>query len=576
MISFKLVIGLLFGLLVTTVSILGVVSFNNGREYRESSKRVMKTVVLIDEVEKLYSLSKDLQLESNAVFYIKDSSVVKFYNDAKIALSDISVVHALVHEIPEQHARMDSLEGLFKQLISFSDSFLLALKQRPTLDRQKSFEAKLKGSKIYREKIRILVDQIIGEEEQMLLKDQQDNENNIVDFERTFIQLLVAIGVLLLTTFFSIRYNFNKRIRVQQELKSAKDLFGKLFYESPIGLVITRQQDGMILDCNQAYADLVQYDREELKGKSAVQLNILNNDEQNSDLTMQSILPGKVRDIEAWLRPRYSDPIWASISIQSIQVQQQPCLLNAISDLTAHKRAEDEIRKALDAQTELNKMKSDFVTLASHEFRTPLTTIQSSSFILARYASEEFKEKVGRQLTRIKSAINSMTLMLDEFLSLSRIEEGDIEIQPKLLNVKEYLNNACDHLRNFAKPGQNIIYNHEGDESYHIDKSLLGNIMDNLVSNAIKYSPENSNIYVKAHVNNCIHLTVKDDGIGIPLQDQKHLFERFFRASNAGNVQGTGLGLHILKRYVELAHGSVEVQSEEGKGTEIKVTLENH
>ncbi len=576
MISFKLVIGFLFGLLVTTVSILGVVSFNNGREYRASSQRVIKTFVLIDEIEKLYSLSKDLQLESNAVFYIKDSSVVKFYNDAKIALSDISVVHALIHDNPEQHVRMDSLEVLFKQLISFSDSFLLALKQQPTLDRQKSFEAKLQGSKIYREKIRSLVDQIIGEEEQMLLKDQQDNENNIADFERTFIQLLVTIGILLLTTFFSIRYNFNKRIRVQHELRNAKDLFGKLFYESPIGLVITRQRDGIIIDCNQAYAKLVQYTREELKGQSAVQLNILINDEQRNDLARQSILPGKVKDVEGWLKPKHSDPIWASVSVQAIQIQEQPCLLNAISDLTAHKRAEDEIRKAFDAQTELNKMKSDFVTLASHEFRTPLTTIQSSSFILARYASEEFKEKVERQLTRIKSAINSMTLMLDEFLSLSRIEEGEIEIQPKLLNVKEYLNNACNHLKNFTKPGQNIVYNHEGEESYNIDKSLLGNIMDNLVSNAIKYSPENSNIYVTAHVNNRIHLTVKDSGIGIPAEDQKHLFERFFRASNAGNVQGTGLGLHILKRYVELANGSVEVQSEMGKGTEIKVTLNDH
>ncbi|WP_276370764.1 PAS domain-containing sensor histidine kinase [Chryseolinea sp. H1M3-3] len=526
-------------------------------------------------MQKLYSLSKDLQLESNAFFFMKDTSAAEFYNGAKKGLSDITSIRLMLHDSDPQRARMDSLEMVLGQLISFSDSFLL-ISQKRNLDIQRSIESKLRGNKFYREKIRGLVTHVIGEEERQLFKEQQENEQNVAAFERTFMQLLATIGVLLATTFFSIRYNFNKRIRVQHELRNAKDLFGKLFYESPIGLVITRQHDGIIVDCNQAYADLVQYTREELKGKSAIQLKILNYDDPKNDLALHSILPGKVKDVEVWLKPKHSDPIWASISVQAIQVQEQPCLLNAISDLTAHKRAEDEIRKALDAQTELNKMKSDFVTLASHEFRTPLTTIQSSSFILGKYASDEFKEKVGRQLSRIKSAINSMTLMLDEFLSLSKIEEGEIELQPNLLNVREYISNACDHLKNFTKPGQNIIFDHEGEDNYHIDKSLLGNIMDNLVSNAIKYSPENSNIYVKAHVNNSIHLTVKDDGIGIPLQDQKHLFERFFRASNAGNVQGTGLGLHILKRYVELANGSVEVQSEVGKGTEIKVTLENH
>lgn len=570
MISFKLIIGALFGLLVAGVSVLGVVSYKNSQLLQMTSIRVQNTGKAIHGVEKIYSLSKDLQLESNAVFIISDTSVLKYYQDAKDAMaSNLNTVRSLVHENQRQQERMDTLELYLQQLIAFSDSFLT----REDLARERSerkLQAKLEGNKYFRQKIRFIVNGIKSEEERLLLKDQRENYQSTAAFERTFILLLVAIAVLLATTFFFIRYNFNKRIRVQQKLKTANELFEKLFYESPIGLVMTRQSDGVVIDCNEAYSKLVEYSKEELVGASAVGLNILNGESHRlKDMPAN----GTVKDAETWLKPKHSEPIWASVSVQVIEVENQPCLLNAISDLTAHKHAEDEIRKALEAQTELNKMKADFVTMASHEFRTPLTTIQSSSFILAKYASDEFKDKVGRQLTRIKTAIHSMTSMLDEFLSLSKIEEGEIELQPNVLNVKEYLSDACMNLKTFAKPGQEIIYHHDGKDFVYIDKSVLGNIVENLITNAIKYSPENSAIHVSCHVNKRIHLSVKDNGIGIPVDDQKHLFERFYRASNAGNVQGTGLGLHILKRYVELAKGAIEVTSEVGKGTEFKITL---
>jgi PAS domain S-box-containing protein len=570
MISFKLIIGALFGLLVAGVSVLGVISYKNSQLLQMTSIRVQNTGEAIHGVEKIYSLSKDLQLESNAVFIISDTSVLKYYQDAKDAMaSKLNTVRSLVHENQRQQERMDTLELYLQQLIAFSDSFLT----REDLARERSerkLQAKLEGNKYFRQKIRFIVNGIKSEEERLLLKDQRENYQSTAAFERTFILLLVAIAVLLATTFFFIRYNFNKRIRVQQKLKTANELFEKLFYESPIGLVMTRQSDGVVIDCNEAYSKLVEYSKEELVGASAVGLNILNGESHRlKDMPAN----GTVKDAETWLKPKHSEPIWASVSVQVIEVENQPCLLNAISDLTAHKHAEDEIRKALEAQTELNKMKADFVTMASHEFRTPLTTIQSSSFILAKYASDEFKDKVGRQLTRIKTAIHSMTSMLDEFLSLSKIEEGEIELQPNVLNVKEYLSDACMNLKTFAKPGQEIIYHHDGKDFVYIDKSVLGNIVENLITNAIKYSPENSAIHVSCHVNKRIHLSVKDNGIGIPVDDQKHLFERFYRASNAGNVQGTGLGLHILKRYVELAKGAIEVTSEVGKGTEFKITL---
>jgi signal transduction histidine kinase len=129
-------------------------------------------------------------------------------------------------------------------------------------------------------------------------------------------------------------------------------------------------------------------------------------------------------------------------------------------------------------------------------------------------------------------------------------------------------------MRTFAKPGQVIEYHHQGNKEVNTDPVLLTNIVSNLVSNSIKYSPEHTVIRVSSMANRKFHITVSDNGIGIPKEDQKHLFERFYRASNAGTVQGTGLGLHIMKQYVEMLDGNVALQSEVGKGTEVKVTLQ--
>jgi signal transduction histidine kinase len=254
---------------------------------------------------------------------------------------------------------------------------------------------------------------------------------------------------------------------------------------------------------------------------------------------------------------------------------EKDCILSALQDITAHKEAERKIQEALMAQVELNKLKSNFVTLASHEFRTPLTTILSSAFLIENYSKGENKEKIDKHLSRIKGAITSLTSILDDFLSLTKIEEGKIEAKPERINLKELMEGLCQMFKPMTKPGQTIVYQHKGETTACSDPVLLTNIVNNLVSNAIKYSRESTSIHITSHVNNSIHLSVKDHGIGISKEDQGHLFERFYRASNSGNIQGTGLGLHIMKHYVDMLHGDVKVNSTPGEGTEVTVTLEN-
>jgi signal transduction histidine kinase len=239
------------------------------------------------------------------------------------------------------------------------------------------------------------------------------------------------------------------------------------------------------------------------------------------------------------------------------------------------KAAEDQIKDALQAEVELNRMKSSFVTLASHEFRTPLTTILSSAFLLEKYSFGVNQDKAVKHLARIKSSVSNLTSILDEFLSVTKIEDGQVQPNIETVDLQDFLGTVCNDLQRFAKPGQTIHYSHTGAQEVKTDPVLLGNIIRNIVTNSIKYSPESSAIYVSSTVNSKVHVSVQDNGIGIPSTDQKSLFERFYRASNAGAVQGTGLGLHIMKHYVQMLKGSVKLQSEVGKGTRVEVTFDH-
>jgi len=227
-----------------------------------------------------------------------------------------------------------------------------------------------------------------------------------------------------------------------------------------------------------------------------------------------------------------------------------------------------ELEAALSKEKELSDLKSRFVSMASHEFRTPLSTILSSASLVAKYKQAEEQDKRDKHIQRIRSAVSNLTDILNEFLSIGRIEEGRVQASFSSFNIKEQIRLTCSEMNTILKPGQKFSYSHKGPTQVYLDLSLLRNVLINLMSNAIKFSSEQSLIQLHSEVDeNSILISVKDDGIGIPEDDKKHLFERFFRANNVTNIQGTGLGLHIVAKYVELMNGRIEVDSELEKGT---------
>jgi PAS domain S-box-containing protein len=248
-------------------------------------------------------------------------------------------------------------------------------------------------------------------------------------------------------------------------------------------------------------------------------------------------------------------------------------LQEAIREL---ERSRNELKKALEKEKDLNDLKSRFISMASHEFRTPLTTILSSASLIAEYNNPGMEDKKLKHVARIKSAVNNLNDILSDFLSISKMEEGKVNSELLNFDLKSLADEVVNDLRDMAKPGQKITYLHEGKEMVFLDPKLLRNILINLCSNAIKFTPENKSIAIRTWSGtDGVGLEVNDTGIGISEDDQKHLFERFYRGKNVTNIQGTGLGLHIVGNYVDLLKGHITLSSVLNQGTTIKIIFPN-
>lgn len=249
-------------------------------------------------------------------------------------------------------------------------------------------------------------------------------------------------------------------------------------------------------------------------------------------------------------------------------------LLLVEQNITAQKKAQERISLALEKERELNELKSRFVSMASHEFRTPLSTILTSVSLLKRYNEVDEPGKRLKHLQRIHSSVQNLTGILNDFLSLDKLEEGRIQPRYSEVDIDRLITDLIEEMEGHCKTGQFVTLNANSGMKLHSDEHIIRNVILNLLSNAIKYSPENSEIKVNCLTAGCeFRLSVSDQGIGIPEDEQEHLFSRFFRASNAINIQGTGLGLHIVKRYIELLGGDLEFRSVAGEGTTFEIVF---
>ena len=236
-------------------------------------------------------------------------------------------------------------------------------------------------------------------------------------------------------------------------------------------------------------------------------------------------------------------------------------------------KAKEDVSISLEKEKELNQLKTRFVSMASHEFRTPLSSVQLSASLIDKYIERQDAHNIKKHTSKIKNSIGHLTGILNDFLSVEKLEAGKTEAENQEFDLVKFSEDITEDMQQIAKENQFIVYQHTGESStVTLDPALLRNSVINLISNSIKYSGENTFIEFNTEINeNEICITMKDNGIGIPEEEQKNLFEPFFRAHNTGNIPGTGLGLNIVKRYVELMNGKVIFNSSTGNGTSISL-----
>lgn len=345
-----------------------------------------------------------------------------------------------------------------------------------------------------------------------------------------------------------------------------QELFFQLLHNYPDGSISIIDKKYQFVFAGGELHSLLQADPRELVGKE-----------------MFPRLPGKLRKIiKALLRNVFNGATITDLELP-VPILDQHYVMDAfplrqedgsiihvgliIRSVSALKKVEQELRQSLRKEKELSELKSHFITMASHEFRTPLTAVLSSAQLLRNYAGKE-NANVDRHIRCITSAVGALNEILDDFLSVQRMEEGRILPAWKKFNLREQIETAILELNAGSKKITRILYVHRGEEMVSLDPSLLKQVLVNLLSNSIKFSPETAPVEATTEVSEGkLILTIKDYGIGIPDEYRDHAFERFQRAANALNIQGTGLGLHIAKSYTTMMKGVIDYTSHRGKGT---------
>ena len=290
-----------------------------------------------------------------------------------------------------------------------------------------------------------------------------------------------------------------------------------------------------------------------------------------TEVTEQVLARQQIQRLNAELATSVEQLRASNAKLEQKVADRTHALLTTLNQLERRGR---DLAQALVTEQELGELKSRFVSMASHEFRTPLTAVLTSAELIGDYPEGHQQEKRLKHVQRIRASVKHLNDILEEFLSVGRIEEGRVEATPASFDLATLFAETTTEVQALLKAGQQIDWQVQCPGPVWLDASLLRKILANLLSNALKYSDEGTVVTVCATCqDSLLTLSVQDQGMGISEEDQAHLFERFFRARNVSSVQGTGLGLYIIARYLELMGGTIALHSALDQGTTVTLTI---
>lgn len=359
---------------------------------------------------------------------------------------------------------------------------------------------------------------------------------------------------------------------VEQKLKMLDDIL----FASPVKIYLI-DRTGKYLYASPAGAEILGLEQTEIVGKTWQDLGFPATIMETVDAQREKVLTAKTPITDECSLPTVKGVRYYEYTISPMQNTESgvDAVVLTLRDITKHKQAEAEINKALVKQRELNEVKARLLSVVSHEIRNPLTNIFSSAELLTNYAQNWDEQRKKQQLQHIQASVKQINDLFNDLLLVSKAEAGKLQVNPALLDLEKFSRQLVEQMQSTAGNKHTFTFSIEGKHtSACLDEKLLWSILTNLLSNAIKYSPEGSNIQFDLICEGREAIfRVQDAGIGIPKKDREQLFDWFRRGSNVGKVDGIGLGLSIVKQCVDLHGGNIIVESEEGIGTTVTVSL---
>lgn len=332
---------------------------------------------------------------------------------------------------------------------------------------------------------------------------------------------------------------------------------------------------GRIIRANPAFSNFFKYDE---KHPHYLGDFLSPENQQTFEIALQHVTLHHISErIEVMATTQHRKQLIMDMALSPVDEQSLATsgVICSLRDITHRKRIEDDLRRALQREKELNELKTRFITTASHEFRTPLTVIKSAKDVLLRYYERMDDAKRLQYLQQIDTAVQVVTHLLDDVLTISQADAGRLQFKADWHDLEPICKSVIEDLQFATQSQSDIVFTVTGEKRHiYCDSQKIQQIMNNLLSNALKYTHNGEPIACHLiYHDDGVRIDIQDEGIGIPQEDQAHIFERFHRATNVSNIQGTGLGLAIVKRAVEMHEGTITVESQLNQGTTFHIYL---